>query len=380
MDLDFLKSLYENADDRETAGYVSVYLDTSPATESAAKELELRWRAGREELAADGVGAPALDAVGRHLTGRKPSAPGQAVFALGGAVRLTAALPRPPRQEISRYAALPHVMPLLAQLPPQLPHVRVGAERTGGRVLTVSATGAAATSTITGQTWPVHKTSRQADYSRQRSTEETWSENGKLLADAVTRAAEQVRAEFIVVGGDEWERSTLLGLLPAALRDTAVVVDREVDPGAAAFTAAAEAERVRRAGQQGQARLDEFRVRMNEPDVTVRRAVEGLDATLAALRDGLAADVLVSDDPTGDRAAATGAACAWIGPGLADVASMPEQLIQRGVTDPVQDRADAALARAACGTGAALSFIPGDADLPVGWVGALLRAPLAAVR
>jgi len=292
-------------------------------------------------------------------------------------VRLTAALPRPPRQEISCYAALPHVMPLLAQLPPQIPHVRVGADRTGGRVLTVSAGGAAATSTITGQTWPVHKTSRQAEYSRQRSTEEAWAENGKLLADAVTRAAEQVRAEFVVVGGDEWERSMLLGLLPTALRDSAIVVDREVDPEGTAFTRAAEAERVRRAEQHSQTRLDEFRVRMNEPDTTARRAVEGLDATLAALRDGLVSDVLIRDDPARDG---TGGPAAWIGRGLADVASTREQLTQRGVPDPVMDRAGAALARAACGTGATLSFLPGDGGLPADWVGALLRAPLAAVR
>ena len=113
-------------------------------------------------------------------------------------------------------------------------------------------------------------------------------------------------------------------------------------------------------------------------DVTVRRAVEGLGATLAALRDGLVADVLVSDNPAGDGA--IDPAVAWIGRGLADVATAPEQLIQRGVVDPVQDRADAALARAACGTGATLSFMPGSADLPAGWIGALLRAPLAAVR
>jgi hypothetical protein len=293
-------------------------------------------------------------------------------------VQLSAALPRPPRQEISRFAALPHVMPLLAQLPPQMPHVRVGAERTGGRVLTVSAGGATATSTITGQTWPVHKTSRSPEYSHQRSTEETWAENGKLLADAVTRAAEQVRAEFVVIGGDEWERSMLIGLLPVTLRDAAVMVGQEMDPGGEAFTVAAEAEQARRAGLHGQARLDEFWVRMNEPDVTLRRAVEGLDGTLAALRDGLAADVLVSDDPACDGAADP--AAAWIGPGLADVALAPGQLIQRGVADPVMDRADAALARAVCGTGAQLSFMPDDADLPAGWVGALLRAPLAAVR
>ncbi len=378
MDLDFLKSLYENAEDRDTAGYVSVYLDTSPATESAAKELTLRWRAGREELAADGVGAPALDAVGRHLTGRKPAAPGQAVFAHGGMVRLSAELPRPPRQEISRHGPLPHIMPLLAQLPPRLPHVRVGAERTGGRLLAVSAEGTTATSTVTGQTWPVHKVSRSAQYHVQRSTEENWAENAKLLADAAIRAAEQVRAEFVVVGGDEWERSVLLDLLPVGLRDAAVVVDREEAPDGAAFTTAAQAEQARLADQASRARLDEFRSRMSEPDTTARRAVEGLEGTLAALRDGLAADVLVTDDPAGDGAADP--AAAWIGPGLADVATAPQQLIQRGVVAPVQDRADAALARAACGTGASLSFMPDDADLPVGWVGALLRAPLAAVH
>jgi hypothetical protein len=154
-------------------------------------------------------------------------------------------------------------------------------------------------------------------------------------------------------------------------------VDREVDPGGAAFTATAEAEQARQAEQQGLARLDEFRVRMNEPDVTVRRAVEGLQDTLAALRDGLAEGVLVSDDPAGDGVA--GSAAAWIGPGLSDAASTREQLTGRGVADPVMDRADAALARAACGTGATVSFLPGNAGLPVGWVGALLRAPLAAV-
>jgi hypothetical protein len=378
MDLDFLKALYESAANRDSAGYVSVYLDTSPATENAAKELALRWRAGREELAADGVGDPALDAVSRHLTEGKPSAPGQVVFADSGTVRLSAALRQPPRQEISRYAPLPHVMPLLAQLPPTMAHIRAVADRTGGRLLTVSAAGTMATSTVTGQTWPVHKTSRQAEHHLQHSTEETWAQNAKQLADAITRAAEQVRAQFIVVGGDERERAMLLDQLPVTLRDTAVVVDREAAPDSLAFTAAAEAEQARRAERDGQDRLAEFRTRMNEPDVTVRRAVVGLDGTLAALRDGLAADVLISDDPALDGAAEP--TTAWVGAGLAQAASTREQLIQRGVADPLLDRADAALARAACGTGAALSFMPPDADLPAGWVGALLRAPLATVR
>jgi hypothetical protein len=57
------------------------------------------------------------------------------VLAADGRVRLPVRLPEPPRREISRYAPLPHVMPLLTQLPPRVPHIRIAAARDGAEIL-----------------------------------------------------------------------------------------------------------------------------------------------------------------------------------------------------------------------------------------------------
>lgn len=89
-----------------------------------------------------------------------------------------------------------------------------------------------------------------------------------------------------------------------------MTIDREVAPDAPAFAAAAAAEAAKRREAASSTRLAEFRVRMNGKDRTARRATEGLDSTLAALRDGLASDVFLAGDP-----AVT--AAAWIGPGPA---------------------------------------------------------------
>jgi hypothetical protein len=114
MNLSFLKDLYQAPGLRAGAGYVSVYLDTS-ATGATSAEVALRWRAARKELADAGADGATLDAAEQHLTGQPPDSPGLAVFASAGAVRLASQLPLRPRDEESRFAPLPHVMPLLAQ-------------------------------------------------------------------------------------------------------------------------------------------------------------------------------------------------------------------------------------------------------------------------
>jgi hypothetical protein len=394
MDLSFLKTLYQNQPGGRD-GYVSVYLDTTPTSAGAAEQLSLRWRAARERLAGAGADDATLDAVEDVLSSRTHDARGQAVFAATGTVLLNRALPLPPRQEIARYAPLPHVMPLLAQLPARVPHVLIAADRAGGQVLTVSSTGGAAKGDVTGESWPVHKVSAGgwSEQRLQRSAEETWANNARLTADAARAAAQRVHAEFVVVGGDVKERTMVLDLLPPPLREAAVVVDKETAPDSPAFTEAADAEVARRTDSASRAQLDEFRVRMNEKDKTARRAVEGLSGTLAALRDGLVSDVLIAaqgdDDKDFDRDLArhdqasgdafAGGTEVWVGPGLADTAIAEAGSGAREAPWPTRDRADAALARAAAGTGAQLFLIPPDADPPLDGVGALLRAPLSAV-
>lgn len=382
MDLDFLRPLYENPPGWPDGGYVSVYLDTAPK-ESAQDEVALRLRAAREALTAAGGDRATLDAVLAasldHVSARS-----HALFGVGRRVRLHGImLQAPPLGESSSYAPLPHVVPWLAQRPPRLPHVRVAATREGGEVLAVPGawpetqadleTAMLGLTEVAGESWPVHKAAGGgwSEPRFQRSAEETWAETAKKIAAAVTQAADRVKAAFVVLGGDIRERELLAGQLPKALRENLVIVDREVELTAPAFDEAGWAEETRRASSDTSARLDEFRAQMDRPP-SERRAVQGLDGTLTALRDGLVSDVLVAADTAWT-------ATAWIGPGMADAAAERDQLAGLDITDPVSERADEALARAAAGTGAELHFLAPDAA-ETGWVGALLRAPVAAVE
>jgi len=381
MDLGFLRPLYENPPDWPASGYVSVYLDTTPK-ENAPNEVALRLRAAREALAAAGADQATLGAVLAANLDHVP-ARSHALFATGGAVRLHGIMPEsPPLGESSSYTPLPHVVPWLAQRPPRLPHVRVAANREGGQVLAVPGawpetqgdleTAMIGLTEVVGESWPVHKPAG-GGWSQprfQRSAEETWTETAKRIAEAVTRAADRVKAVFVVLGGDVRERTILADELPKALRDNVVVVEREVELTAPAFDEAAWAEESWRAALDARARLDEFRAQVDRPP-SERRAVQGLDGTLTALRDGLVSDVLIADPAW--------RATAWIGPGMADAATERDQLAGRGVTDPVTDLASEALARAAAGTGAELHFLEPEAA-ETGWVAALLRAPAAAIE
>ena len=386
MDLAFLRPLYENPPGWPASGYVSVYLDTTPK-ENAPNEVALRLRSAREALAAAGADHATLDAVLAtnldHVHARS-----HALFAEGGRVRLHGIVPQAPSLgESTSYAPLPHVVPWLAQRPPRLPHVRVSANREGGQVLAVPGawpetqagleTAMLGLTEITGESWPVH-IARGGGWSEprfERSAQETWAETAKKIAAAVTHAADAVTAAFVVLGGDIRERELLAGSLPTVLHDNLVIVDREVELTSPDFDEAAWAEETRRAAADASARLDEVRAQLDRPPGE-RRAVQGLDGTLTALRDGLASDVLIAgQDEDGQPRWPT--ETAWIGPGLADAAAGRDQLTGRGVTDPVQDLAVEALARAAAGTGAGLHFV--DAA-EAGWVAALLRAPAAAVE
>ena len=382
MRLDFLRALYEDPPGEFGGRYVSVYLDTTPTTAEAGTEVALRWQDARGRLAAAGADDATLDAVDRAATVLDHAVRGRVIFARGGATWLEGALPWPPQRELANLAPLPHVLPWLAQLPLQVPHVRVAATKVGGQVVAVSVAGAGETvgeTTVEGATWPVHKVSAGgwSEQRLQRSAEDTWAATAKRIAAVAVAEAERVHAAFVMVGGDVRERSMVLDLLPPSLRESAVTMDREVAADDPAFEARAAAEEQRRAALDGRARLDELAARLG--GAGGHRAVTGLAGTLTALRDGLASDVLLVGEPSWIPEAV------WIGPGLGDAATERAALVERGIAAPLQARTDAALVRAAAGTGAELHFIPAGAadaaDTPfvTDGVAALLRAPAAAL-
>src|SRR2546429_227605 len=81
------------------------------------------------------------------------AARGHAVFARNGAVAFTGALDAPPRREIARLAPLPHLMPLLAQRRPPIPHVRVSATRASGEIVAIGGSGRGWRDWVAGREW-----------------------------------------------------------------------------------------------------------------------------------------------------------------------------------------------------------------------------------
>jgi Bacterial archaeo-eukaryotic release factor family 2 len=344
VNLGFLRPLYD-----EIGDYVSVYLDTDRAHENALRAIELRWQAARRRLAEAGASQASLSAAAA-VAGGPSAARGYAVFARGGVLTFAGSLDAPPRREIARLAPLPHLMPLLAQRRPPIPHVRVSATRGGGEIVAIGGSGAGWRDWFTGQQWPLHKTSvggwSQDRY--QRSVEETWAENAKALAAEVTAAADRVGAQHVIVSGDIRARSLLLEHLATPLRETAAVLDEEVSADSPAMTVAADRALSEWADQRSRERFEDWQARLAHG-----LAVEGLAPAMAAFRDGQVSDLFLADDPSST-------ASAWIGPAGYDLAASAEELQELEVPEPVADRADAAIVRAVALTDAELHFLPAD--------------------
>ncbi len=347
MRLDFLRPLYD-----EIGDYVSVYLDTDRSSEHANDDIAVRWQHAREQLAQAGASEETLQAVAEVISDPDRVAQGQAVFARHGAVTFAAALDRPPRREIARLAPLPHVMPLLAQHRPPIPHLRVSATRTGGEIVAVGGSGGVWRDWVAGQQWPVHKAKvggwSQGRY--QRDDEDTWNENAKELAAEAAKMATEIGAGRVVVGGDVRARTLFISHLPKLLRESAVTVDDEVTADSQVLASAADRALAGWAESDARERFDDWQAKRAHG-----RGVDGLGPAMAAFRDGQVSDLLLADDPTST-------ATALIGPGDNDIGASVDELVQWGLPENqiLTDRADAALVRAIARTEAELHFLPAD--------------------
>jgi Bacterial archaeo-eukaryotic release factor family 2 len=185
--------------------------------------------------------------------------------------------------------------------------------------------------------------------------------------------------QFVVVAGDGWTRGAVLEALsePVLAR---TVESPSVGPSLEDDVAAALA-RVR--DERLTAAVDRFNERRGKDG----RAVDGLHAVVRALADGQVASLLLAcrppapggtdrggempAGPAGDGT--TASRTVWIGPRCTDLATGPDELRDRGVTEPVPDRADAALIRALAGTDGELLLVTLEDWRAAHGVGALLR-------
>jgi hypothetical protein len=357
--------------------YATAYLDASRAKELGPQEVAGRWRALRSELATQGADAATLDAMEAAVGGHADvsGAHGQLLVASGGTLRMDGVLPGPPRRETARFGPLPHLMPLVAQLGPTVPHVFVLVDRVGADV-TVHGPGGKRTATVEGDDSEVHKTAvgGWAQNRYQHRAENLWEANARQVAETVESAVRRVAAEVVVVAGDVRARGALLDALGEHARSLVVQLEHggRADGGdEAKLTAAVEEAVARVAADRDKAVTDRYAEAAGRADSGVGDvlATSGLAGTVAALRQAQVETLLVVDDPGTD-------ATAWIGPEPTHLALTEEELTELGVREPVRERLDAALVRAVAGTDASIvTLAPGQLDLTDG-LGATLRYPV----
>ena len=332
--------------------FASVYADVSRDHQNSPHEIELRWKELARSLVeqgADDADIRAIEEVFTEPTGQAGSA-GRAVIASGGQVRLDVALPDRPRREIARWATLPHVMPLLAQTPEPLPHVVISLGRTSATVRAVDADGAVSQASEHAQEEGTHKV-RGADRDKQSYTEEVWAKNVRGFARTVDDTVARLHAQLVVITGDVRARTMLLDELGERSRSLAAeVYGADPDDTTTDERASGEVEDLlaRRAAQRTREVLDGVNIAHGRD---VGLAASGLGPVVAALQQAQVETLVIQDDPSS-------ALELWIGPEPGHLAESEQALRTLGAEVLGRDRADAALVRAAVGTGARLLVLP----------------------
>lgn len=348
--------------------FASVYFDGSHDTEDADKELELRWRAIREQLVESGAPERTVTALedvvraGFRPVGRA----GRFLIGAGDAVPIDEYLPDPPPLPVVRVSELPYLVPLTTSRPPALPHVVVIVDKIGAELRAVGADGEVlAEVTVTGQDHPVHKV-RGGGWSHRRiqqSVEETVKHNIARVAEQTAQLVRETGARLLVLAGDVEPEAMLRRAIPPACAQIAAEIHagRPHDPESRHAFDAEVADVVAAKWRQEQAALaGQFDAELNRDGGL---AVQGLEATTAALREANVATLVLDERNLGDRTVWTGSPPYLVAVEQADLDTF-------GVAERTQARADEALPAAAIAIGA--DVLVNGHRLDDG-VGALLR-------
>lgn len=397
MRLSTISSLYGGA-----GPWASVYLDATGTERSGTphesrQELELRWRAAREELQREGADDATLAAIDDAI-GAAPSVVGPtsvAVLASHGVVALARTLPVTPTRQVATWSTQPHAADLLRAVDgvsepgaagPQFASstrgfgddvrwVRADVDRTGGTITSFDGQ----SSRLHGEDEFITKTSDHAkdriwsNPPDQRAAEVNWDRNSTDVARALQEAVDRARAEVVVLAGDVRARQLVLDRLPPLVAERVVEVDHEVpirphpesrlrdrreadvtDPLLAGATRAAiditKAAR-RRAG------ADRF-----HSGLSSGQSVRGLGPVSRAARELRIDTLVLSTEPT-DR-------LAWVDPFHPTMVG--ESTGDTGVESAAREPADDAIVGAAAVAGVDALIIEPDPELVDG-LGAILR-------
>ena len=315
--------------------FATVHLDASHDTENAARELELRWRAARAELAAEGAGADLLAALDEAVRTTSPAVgkAGWLLVAAGEDVLVNRLLPDPPPTPVTRFGPLPYLVPLVERDAGRIPYVAALVNKVGADVRVVDADGVVRTEhTTEGSDHPVHKV-RGGGWSHlhiQHNVEETVQRNARLVAQELAALVDDVHARLLAVAGEDPVVASVIDELPPRCR--AIVAEvlgrREADDEFDRALADLVAERAR---AEHDTLVERFRDELATDDGL---AVQGLRDTVAALREHNASAVVL-----GDLADTT----LWYSTEPRSLAMTSSELTAVGAENPTQARADEVL-------------------------------------
>jgi hypothetical protein len=350
MDTSFLKPLYD-----QRGPWCSVYLSTARDEPQAEHAIELRWRDLRGRLAELGAPARDLRAVDGEVGSDRgvPGRHGQALFAAHGAVALARELRAPVTGSIAVYGELPDLVPLLAASRDLGPHVLVFVDHSGADVEVHGRGSEPADERVDGP----------QDRHRRRA-ESTWQDNARAVAARVGQIAKEHAAGVVALSGDARMRAAVLAELGPPWRSRAVELSGSDSAGA-------DTEAVRRQAARDAAEFEQS-WRAGEVDryaagLANGKAVEGLEPTVAMLRQGEVDTLLVRHDSP------QAAAQVWWGPEVGHLSLDPDELAASRAPRVKRGRAVDALIRGAALADSSLLLFSGHEPGPAEAFGAILR-------
>jgi len=362
MDVTFLATVFS-----APGPYATVCADVTHTTESADTEVELRVRAIREELTAQGAPAPVVDAVAGTLLqanegGWLGTLRGRAlIVAADGTVVLDEALADAPRDPVTSWSPDPALLPVLRQLAGRVPHVVVVADRVGADISVASGTGQPVESQqVDGDTFHMRKVQvgGWAHNTYMHTAENQWEENAGLVADELHALVGRDGSRFVLLAGDVRARQLIADKASKEVSEVLVTMDgggraagadrSVIDARAAELIAENEAAETTRALEQIDAAAAHG------------LAVTGTALVVEALRKAQVETLVLADQPDDEEL--------FAGPGELEIGLTADDVAALGVTDAHRVPADLGMLRAAVGSDAQVVVVPRTAmpgDIPV---------------
>lgn len=333
--------------------FASVYFDASHDTEDANHQIELRWRAIREQLGDLGADDKTVSELEQAVLQHRPAVgrSGRGIIVSADGMVVDEHLIRPMTQPIIRWSDLPYVVPIVEHGGQDLDYLVVAVDHTGADI-TSHISGTESTETV-----------ENPDSDPQLRNEEAGVKNLRAAAERVERILAKVGPSALFVIGEVRSRSDFLGTLPYQVQSLAI----ELNVGARG--SGHDSNEVRQAidGELLKLRLaaiDDAAQRFSsEVGRNSGLAAEGLGPVCSGLRQG-AVDTLIIGD-IGDETVVADEDITTVAP-TADVLS------EQGAAPAHTLRADEALPMLAIAVSA--NLIRTDERIaPVDGVGAVLR-------